>query len=200
MPLFESLFLCALVVLLVRWRARSPAQGDLFRGFVAAYFAWRLVVDFWKHADCRWLGLSAIQWVTVLGSRFSPPTCGAGSPAGDMRKWRATHDRVWSAEGERAELEAGPPLACCPRFRLSTSVWALIWVTCAFDKGEWAPRGAEVLIVLAWGLAPLSWRFSGRRTLADHRPAVLPPASQALADIAPADSPLLPDMLRALRH
>ncbi len=65
MPLFEILFLVALVWVLARWRARSPVQGDLFRGFVAAYFAWRLVVDFWKPADCRWLGLSMIQWVTV---------------------------------------------------------------------------------------------------------------------------------------
>jgi phosphatidylglycerol---prolipoprotein diacylglyceryl transferase len=78
MPLFESLFLLVLVVLLARWRARAPAQGDLFRGFVAAYFAWRLVVDFAKHADCRWLGLSMIQWVTVAG---------LGALVPDLRRW-----------------------------------------------------------------------------------------------------------------
>ncbi|MBP9825137.1 MAG: prolipoprotein diacylglyceryl transferase, partial [Thermoanaerobaculia bacterium] len=32
MPLFESLFLLILVVVLARWRTRSPAEGDLFRG------------------------------------------------------------------------------------------------------------------------------------------------------------------------
>lgn len=78
MPLFESLFLVALVVVLARWRRRQPDQGDLFRGFVAAYFGWRLVVDFWKHADCRWLGLSMIQWVTVLV---------LGALAHDVRRW-----------------------------------------------------------------------------------------------------------------
>ncbi|MEO7795577.1 MAG: prolipoprotein diacylglyceryl transferase family protein, partial [Thermoanaerobaculia bacterium] len=78
MPLFESAFLVALVIVLARWRARQPAQGDLFRGFVAAYFAWRLVVDFWKHADCRWFGLSMIQWVTVLALLVLAP---------DLRRW-----------------------------------------------------------------------------------------------------------------
>jgi prolipoprotein diacylglyceryltransferase len=78
MPLFESLFLLALVVVLARWRARAPAEGDLFRGFVAGYFSWRLVVDFGKHADCRFLGLSTIQWVTVLGLAALAP---------DLRRW-----------------------------------------------------------------------------------------------------------------
>ena len=45
---------------------------------VAAYFAFRLVVDFAKHAHCRWLGLSAIQWVTVLGLSVVVP---------DLRRW-----------------------------------------------------------------------------------------------------------------
>lgn len=78
MPLFESLFLAALIAALVRWRSRSPAEGDLFRGFVGAYFAWRFVVDFAKHADCRWLGLSTIQWVAVLGLAALAP---------DLRRW-----------------------------------------------------------------------------------------------------------------
>ena len=78
MPLFETLFLVALVVVLARWRAHSPVEGDLFRGFVGAYFVWRLVVDFGKHADCRWLGLSTIQWVTVLGLAALIP---------DLRRW-----------------------------------------------------------------------------------------------------------------
>lgn len=78
MPLFETIFLLILVVTLARWRVRSPVQGDLFRGFVAAYFSWRLVVDFAKHADCRWLGLSTIQWVTVLGLSVVVP---------DLRRW-----------------------------------------------------------------------------------------------------------------
>ena len=80
MPLFEILFLAVLIAALVRWRSRSPAEGDLYRGFVGAYFSWRLVVDFGKHADCRWLGLSTIQWVTVLGVAALAP---------DLRRWLA---------------------------------------------------------------------------------------------------------------
>ncbi len=55
-------------------------------------------------------------------------------------------------------------------FTLAASGWALVWVSCAFDGGEWGPRGADVLLVLAWGLAPLLlavflmfvlWRLEG---------------------------------------
>ncbi len=85
MPLFESLFLLILVVVLARWRTRSPAEGDLFRGFVGAYFGYRLLVDFAKHADCRWLGLSTIQWVAVLGLAALAP---------DLRRWLAGSGRT----------------------------------------------------------------------------------------------------------
>lgn len=85
MPLFEILFLAALIALLARWRKRSPAAGDLFRGFVGAYFFFRLVVDFGKHADCRWLGLSTIQWVAVLGLAALAP---------DMLRWLRSKSAV----------------------------------------------------------------------------------------------------------
>jgi phosphatidylglycerol:prolipoprotein diacylglycerol transferase len=75
-PLYEILFLFCLALALARWRARAPRRGDLFRAFVAAYFAFRLLVDFWKHADCRWLGLSMIQWVTVLALSALVPDLG----------------------------------------------------------------------------------------------------------------------------
>ncbi len=65
--LYEILFLALLAFLLARWRRHGAPEGDLFRGFVASYFAFRLLVDFWKPAACRGLGLSAIQW-TCLGA------------------------------------------------------------------------------------------------------------------------------------
>lgn len=67
MPLYEVLFLAALVLLLARARRRLASEGDLFRGFVAGYFAFRLAADFWKPAACRTLGLSSIQAVALLG-------------------------------------------------------------------------------------------------------------------------------------
>lgn len=76
--LYEVLFLAGLVVVLHAWRSRGAREGDLFRGFVAAYFAFRLAIDFWKPADCRGLGLSAIQW-TCLGALA---VCGP-----DMLRW-----------------------------------------------------------------------------------------------------------------
>jgi membrane protein DedA with SNARE-associated domain len=44
-------------------------------------------------------------------------------------------------------------------FTLAASGWALIWVGCAFEGGEWGPRGSDVLWVLALGLAPLLLAF-----------------------------------------
>lgn len=98
MPLFETLFLALLVLVLVRWRRRSPLRGDLFRGFVAAYFAYRLLVDFWKQADCRWLGLSAIQWVTVVGLAVLTP---------DLLRWIRSGGR--SSEPGRSAGPGRPP-------------------------------------------------------------------------------------------
>jgi prolipoprotein diacylglyceryltransferase len=63
---YEAVFLLALAGGLLLWRRRTPATGDLFRGFAAGYFAYRLAIDFLKPAACRGLGLSAIQWVAAL--------------------------------------------------------------------------------------------------------------------------------------
>lgn len=76
--LYETLFLLGLAGLLAAWRRRAPANGDIFRGFVAAYFAFRLVVDFLKPAACRGLGLTAIQWVSMLALAALLP---------DMLRW-----------------------------------------------------------------------------------------------------------------
>ena len=77
-PLYEILFLALLVAFLVRERARHAAEGDLFRGFVAGYFAFRLLADFGKPAACRMLGLSTIQWVALLALVVLAP---------DMLRW-----------------------------------------------------------------------------------------------------------------
>lgn len=76
--LYEALFLAALALLLTAWQRRGPENGDLFRGFAAAYFAFRLTVDFLKPSPCRGLGLSAIQWVCLLALLALVP---------DMLRW-----------------------------------------------------------------------------------------------------------------
>lgn len=63
--LYEIVFLLLLIAVLARVRRRGVHEGDLFRGFAAGYFGFRLLVDFWKPAACRGLGLSAIQWVCL---------------------------------------------------------------------------------------------------------------------------------------
>ncbi|MEO8195889.1 MAG: prolipoprotein diacylglyceryl transferase family protein [Thermoanaerobaculia bacterium] len=76
--IYEALFLVGLAVLLATWQRRGPRIGDLFRGFAAAYFALRLMVDFLKPSPCRGLGLSAIQWVCLLALLALAP---------DMLRW-----------------------------------------------------------------------------------------------------------------
>ena len=63
--LYEIVFLLLLIALLARVRRRGVREGDLFRGFAVGYFGFRLLVDFWKPAACRGLGLTAIQWVCL---------------------------------------------------------------------------------------------------------------------------------------
>ena len=76
--LYEIVFLALVIAWLVVWRGRGAAPGDLFRGFVASYFGFRLVVDFLKPAACRGLGLSAIQWTCVAALGVVVP---------DMLRW-----------------------------------------------------------------------------------------------------------------
>ena len=59
-PLYEI----AVLALIALWasRRRAAREGDLFRGFMALYLAWRLAIEFVKPGDARIaLGLTAIQ-------------------------------------------------------------------------------------------------------------------------------------------
>jgi phosphatidylglycerol---prolipoprotein diacylglyceryl transferase len=62
--LYEMLFLLALAFLLGRpWRLPS---GTRFRIFLAAYLAWRLLIDFLKPQPLV-LGMNVIQWACAVG-------------------------------------------------------------------------------------------------------------------------------------
>jgi len=64
--LYEFLFLAVLAVVLWRWQKRPHAEGQIFRGFLAAYFAWRLLIDFIKPQP-HIAGMNVIQWACVAG-------------------------------------------------------------------------------------------------------------------------------------
>ena len=69
--LYEAVFvLVALALLWRRKRARPFAQGDLFRGFLVLYFAFRFAVDFLKPFPTAPLGITAIQMACVAGVAF----------------------------------------------------------------------------------------------------------------------------------
>lgn len=56
-----------------RQRDTSRADGDLFRGFLALYLAFRFVLEWWKPEPRPWAGLTAIQIACVAGVAFLAP-------------------------------------------------------------------------------------------------------------------------------
>jgi prolipoprotein diacylglyceryltransferase len=65
-PVYEILFLTALAGILSRYQRRPHPDGTTFRIFMAAYLAWRVLIDFIKPEPLLY-GLSMIQWASVLG-------------------------------------------------------------------------------------------------------------------------------------
>ena len=64
--LYEFLFLLVLAWVLLKWEKKPHAEGQVFRGFLAAYLCWRLVIDFIKPQPLVW-GMNWIQWACVAG-------------------------------------------------------------------------------------------------------------------------------------
>ncbi len=64
--LYETLFLAGLAVVLASAARRPHADGSLFRVFMMAYMAFRVLVDAIKPEPHLALGLSAIQWAALL--------------------------------------------------------------------------------------------------------------------------------------
>lgn len=64
--LYEFLFLIMLAAVLWWWQRRPHGEGQVFRGFMAAYLGWRLVIDFIKPQPLVG-GMNWIQWACVAG-------------------------------------------------------------------------------------------------------------------------------------
>jgi phosphatidylglycerol:prolipoprotein diacylglycerol transferase len=64
--LYEFCFLAILAWVLWRWNERPHGEGQVFRGFMAAYLGWRLVEDFLKPQPVI-AGMNWIQWACVAG-------------------------------------------------------------------------------------------------------------------------------------
>lgn len=76
--LYEALFLALLGLVLWRLRPRLTREGDLFKLFMLAYLAWRLLADFWKPYPRFILGLGPIQTAALLGMLYYTP---------DLKRW-----------------------------------------------------------------------------------------------------------------
>jgi phosphatidylglycerol:prolipoprotein diacylglycerol transferase len=64
--LYEVVFLAILGLILSCWNARPHREGIVFRAFLAAYLAWRLVIDFIKPQPLIH-DLNMIQWACFVG-------------------------------------------------------------------------------------------------------------------------------------
>jgi phosphatidylglycerol:prolipoprotein diacylglycerol transferase len=64
--LYEFVFLIALALVLHRWEKRPHGEGEIFRGFLAAYLGWRFLIDFIKPQPLFY-ELNMIQWACLLG-------------------------------------------------------------------------------------------------------------------------------------
>ena len=56
---------------------RSHQQGDIFKAFMVAYCAWRLVIDFLK-VDPRFFGMNFLQWACLAVLLYY---------AADIKRW-----------------------------------------------------------------------------------------------------------------
>jgi phosphatidylglycerol---prolipoprotein diacylglyceryl transferase len=64
--LYEILFLTVLAFVLHRHDRHPHPQGSTFRLFLAAYLAWRVLIDFIKPQPLHY-GLNLIQWACIAG-------------------------------------------------------------------------------------------------------------------------------------
>jgi phosphatidylglycerol:prolipoprotein diacylglycerol transferase len=64
--LYEIVFLLWLAVVIEMVSRRRYREGDLFKIFIAAYFSFRLAIDFLKPETRILAGLSSIQWACVV--------------------------------------------------------------------------------------------------------------------------------------
>jgi phosphatidylglycerol---prolipoprotein diacylglyceryl transferase len=75
--LYEILFLVALAGMLFFAMQRPHTQGDIFKGFMTGYCAWRLAIDFLK-PDPRYFGMNSLQWACLGVLLYY---------AGDIKRW-----------------------------------------------------------------------------------------------------------------
>ena len=91
--LYESAFAIVLGIFLWRLSNRPHTEGDIFRSFMVAYFAFRLACDFLKPDVRVFAGLSSIQWACVAMLFYY---------AKDILRWA----RLFLAENPAAEIGA----------------------------------------------------------------------------------------------
>jgi prolipoprotein diacylglyceryltransferase len=84
--LYEVLFVLALGAFLSRQMQKPYTDGDIFKFFMVAYFAFRVLCDFLKPDVRLFLGLSAIQWASLAMLLYY---------SGDLLDWvRSTKPRA----------------------------------------------------------------------------------------------------------
>jgi len=91
-----AVFALVLVAFLWRRMQQPHVEGDIFRRFMVAYFAFRLVCDFLKPDVTVFLRMSSIQWACIIMLFYYAP---------DMMRWL----RPGKAGTEPRESSVGVP-------------------------------------------------------------------------------------------
>jgi phosphatidylglycerol:prolipoprotein diacylglycerol transferase len=68
--IYESIAMAALAVVLARAARRPHREGDVFRWFMVAYMALRVLLDALKPEVRLLLGLSSLQWIALVTALY----------------------------------------------------------------------------------------------------------------------------------
>ncbi len=75
--IYEILFLLVLGAMSYFAVRRKHRQGDIFKGFMVGYSAWRLIIDFLK-TDPHYWGMNTLQWACLAVLIYYSP---------DIKRW-----------------------------------------------------------------------------------------------------------------
>ncbi len=68
--IYESIAMATLAIVLARAARRPHREGDVFRWFMVAYMALRVLLDALKPEVRLLLGLSSLQWIALVTALY----------------------------------------------------------------------------------------------------------------------------------
>ncbi len=152
--LYELLFVLTLGGFLWRRMLRVHVEGDIFKMFMAAYFAFRLLCDFLKPDVRVLLGLSSIQWACVAMLLYY---------SGDIMRWlkpssaKTQESRAYLVQRDGISAMTMPPSP--PARKRSRVLPILITIACGLVLAVGSCFGGFATEKMGGGRQPLTVLF-----------------------------------------